>query len=289
VQYSLEEALVNLRRGGRSVGMSIGTIAIAFLTLGLFLLASANLQSVVDRWASAAEMSVYFRDDAEEAVREQLTEELKAHQAVAAVEYVTKEQALARFKQDFPELGDVAGGDNPFPASLEVRLRTDPASAGAADAMAGILADRPGVADVQYDRQWIDRLLAIVRSLRFAGAVVAAVLVLGAAFTVGAVVRLSLEGRRAEIDIMQLVGAPSAFVRGPSVVEGLLLGGIGAAVALAILWGGYVAMGTRLNDVVAALLPAGHVTFLSGGDVLLVLAAGLIVGALSGAIASAAA
>ena len=73
--------------------------------------------------------------------------------------------------------------------------------------------------------------------IRLAGLAIAAVLVLGAAFTVAAVVRLSLFARRDEIEIMRLVGAPFAFIRGPSVAEGTLIGGVGAALSLLVLWG----------------------------------------------------
>ena len=129
IGYAFTEALVSLRRSGRSAAMSIVTIAIAFLALGGFLLVSANLRALVDRWASSAELSVYLRDDGDNASRQALLEELSAHSAVAGVEYVSKDMALERFRRDFPELADVAeSADNPFPPSIEVRLHTDPES-----------------------------------------------------------------------------------------------------------------------------------------------------------------
>ncbi len=230
LSYAFREALVSMRRGGRSAVVSIVTIAIAFLTLGVFLLISFNLQRVAEQWAQAAEMSVYLDESLDEAGRAALTGELQQQSAVAAVEYVSKESALERFRQDFPELADIASRRQPV--SIVARSA---AALGAGRRRTRRrhwphrLTDRPGVADVRYDRQWLARLLAAVASIRVGGLIVAAVLVLGAAFTVAAVVRLSLESRHAELDIMQLVGAPSAFVRGPFVAEGTLLGGLGAA------------------------------------------------------------
>ena len=285
--YSFEEAWVNLRRAGRSAAMSVGTIAIAFLTLGGFLLLSANLEAVVERWSAAAEMSVYLRDDADQATREQMIAELSAHPAVMSVEYVPKDQALQRFNVDFPELGDVvASAENPFPPSLEVRLRTDAASAGAAEEVAAGLTERPGVADVRYDRQWLSRLLAVVTTIRLAGFAIAAVLVLGAAFTVAAVVRLSLQARQEELDIMQLVGAPFAFIRGPSIAEGTLLGGVGAALSLAILWAVFAGMRGRLSEALAGFGNVGELRFLAADHSILLVISGLIVGAVAGLIAS---
>ncbi|HXG90242.1 MAG TPA: ABC transporter permease [Vicinamibacterales bacterium] len=287
VRYALEQALVSLSRSGRSAAMSIGTIAIAFLTLGLFLLVSENLESVIQRWAAAAEMSVFLRDELDETTRGELMAELGAHRAVAAVEFVSKQDALARFKHDFPELGDLAeSSENPFPPSIEVRLHTDPASTGAAEAMAQQMAERSGVADVRYDRQWLGRLMAIVGAIRLTGLAIAAVLVLGAAFTVAAVVRLSLQARQDELEIMQLVGAPFGYIRGPSVAEGTFLGGIGAALSLLALWALFSAMRGRLSETIAGLANGGEVRFLGMADATGLVVAGLVVGALAGVIAS---
>ena len=285
--YAFREAFVSLRRSGRSAVMSMGTIAIAFLTLGGFLLVSANLQSVVDRWAAAAEMSVYLRDDFDPAARQALIDELQAHAAVAGVEFVAKEHALERFKVDFPELADVASATgNPFPPSIEVRLRTDPTSTGAAQGLAELLLQREGIVDVRYDQQWLARLLAVLASIRVAGFAIAAVLMLGAAFTVTAVVRLSLQARREELDIMQLVGAPFSFIQGPAVAEGTLLGGIGALVSLLVLWAVFATTRTQLNEVAAAWGSVGDLRFLGVGEAAFLLGSGLIVGGLAGLIAS---
>lgn len=285
VGYSVDEALNSLRRAGRSAAMSIGTIAVAFMTLGGFFLVSANLQSVVERWAAAAEMSVYLDGDVDEAARQALLDDLSAHEAVAAVEFVSSAQALERFTTDFPELGDLAASDeNPFPASLEVRLHTD--AAAAAEAIAAEVSDRPGVADVRYDRRWLARLVGMTTTVRAAGLAIAAVLVLGAAFTVVAVVRLSLIARRDELEIMELVGAPLGFIRGPFVAEGTLLGGIGAALALVLLYAVFAALRTRVQEVAAGFASVGDVRFLAVPEALLLVAAGVVVGALAGVVAS---
>jgi cell division transport system permease protein len=285
--YAFSEALLSLRRSGKSAAMSVGTIAIAFLTLGGFLLLSANLQSLVERWASSAELSVYLRDGMDDASRQALLDDLSAHDAVVGVEYVTKDLALERFRRDFPELADVAeSADNPFPPSIEVRLRTDPASSGAADAIATDLAERDGVVDVRYDRLWLSRLMAIIASIRLAGVTAAAVLVLGAAFTVAAVVRLSLQARREEVDIMQLVGAPFSFIRGPSIAEGTILGGIGAVLSLVILGILFAMTREQLAAALAEWGSIGALRFLGPSEVALLVASGLVVGGLAGLMAS---
>jgi cell division transport system permease protein len=287
-RYALDEALVSLRRNARSVAISVATIAVAFLTLGGFLVALANIEAAAARWAQAAELSVYLRDGIDETTRTTLARDLGAHAAVAEVSYVSKDDALQRFRQDFPELSDVAGSldTNPFPASLEVRLRPEAATADTAQTLAGEVGGRDGVADVQFDQRWIARVLALVSGVRLLGLGIGAVLLTGAAFTVAAVVRLSLVARQDELDIMALVGAPFAFVRGPFIAEGMLQGLAGASVALVALRVVFSLARGGAGDDLAGLLGTGQLRFLGVGAGFLLLAAGLAVGGVAGIAAS---
>jgi cell division transport system permease protein len=287
VGYAFEEAWTSLRRSGRSALVSIGTIAIAFATLGGFLLISVNVQSLLDTWLQSAEMSIYLHETASEQDRTTLETFLRSQPTVAAVEYVSRERALERFRTDFPELRDVTAGvgGNPFPAAFEVRLQT--AQGGeAADSLSKEIAGKPGVADVRYDRQWLSRLIGIVGTARMAAGLVAAILMLGAAFTVAAVVRLSLYARRDELEIMQLVGAPFSYIRGPAVVEGLLLGGAGAAVALVAVAFLHSTMARWLGTDLAGFAGIGQLRFLGLTEFVMMLLGGLGVGALAGTVAS---
>lgn len=286
--YAFEQAWVSLRRSGKSAIISIGTIAIAFVTLGGFLLVSVNVQRTMDRWLQAAELSVYLEDEVGDEARASLEAYLRAQRAVLEVEFITKSRALERFRADFPELGDVTESlnGNPFPASFEVRLQTGPAAEARADELARGVADRNGVADVRYDRRWLARLLAIVTGARVAGGIAAGVLMLGAAFTVAAVVRLSLHARRDEIEIMQLVGAPFSYIRGPFIVEGLLLGGIGAAVAFVAVGILFTMVGSWLGPGLAGLTGGEPLLFLGVREGAILLLGGLAVGAAAGALAS---
>ena len=288
VGYSFEEAIASLRRSGRSAVMSIGTIAIAFATLGGFLLASVNLQSVLNRWLEAAEMSVYLSDGVTDEERAAIEQFVRAQPEVAAVEFVSRERALERFRADFPELRDVADGvgDNPFPSAIEVRLKGSLAGDASAEQLSRQIAGRAGVADVRYDRRWLARLLGIVAGVRVGGAMVAAILMLGAAFTVGAVVRLSLYARRDELEIMQLVGAPFGYIRGPFVMEGLLLGVMGAAVAVVIVAGLHAALVRALGADLSGITGVQQLRFLGWQEMAGMVMGGLLVGALAGTVAS---
>jgi cell division transport system permease protein len=288
IGYSFEEAIASLRRSGRGVLVSIGTIAIAFVTLGGFLLVSVNVQGMLDRWLEAAELSVYMNDTATDADRRAIEALLRSNRVVAAVEYVPKEAALERFRADFPELADVTTSldGNPFPSAIEVQLRTEEGGDAAAEQLAREIEEHASVADVRFDRSWLARLVAVVSSARMVAAIVTGVLMLGAVFTVGAVVRLSLHARRDELEIMELVGAPFSYIRGPFVVEGLLLGGLGAALGLITISILYSVLSRSVGTDLGGLVADGQVRFLGFGEMFLMIVAGLAVGAAAGTLAS---
>src|SRR6516225_7096168 len=237
IQYAIEEAVLSLRRGRQAGALSTATIALALFVLGAFLVVTANLERLATEWGSVAEMSVYLKDDLTQDQRRAIEGELALGDVIASREYVSKADALARFRQTFSDLTSTVEtlGENPLPASYEVRLRSGAIVADSVDRLANRLRDTAGVADVRYDRQWLSRLLSIVAIVRRVGFGLGALLTLAAALTVANVVRLALYARRDELEIMQLVGAPTAYIRGPFVMEGVLQGGFGALIALAAL------------------------------------------------------
>jgi len=288
LRYSVEEALASLWRGRQSGLLSTGTIALALFVLGGFLLVTTNLQRLGAEWSSAAELSVYLRDGVTEAERGAVEVALAPSDIVAAHEFVTKDAALARFRQTF---GDLAGsmdslGANPLPASYEVRLKTGQSGQAAVEALGARLRQMAGVVDVRYDTQWLGRLLSAIAVVRGVGLAVGVVFSIAAALTVASVVRLALHARRDELEIMQLVGAPQAYLRGPFVVEGVFQGGIGAVVALLALAVTFGVLRASYLVPLAAAINLSSVSFLPFVWSLLLVVGGMAVGCLGGLVAA---
>ncbi|OFW21869.1 MAG: hypothetical protein A3H97_08335 [Acidobacteria bacterium RIFCSPLOWO2_02_FULL_65_29] len=288
LQYAFDEALASLWRGRTSGLLSTATIAVALFVLGAFLVATSNLERLGAEWSRAAEMSVYIDDETTPEMRSAVEAMLAPGPLIVSFRFVTKLEALERFKQTFADLAAAAEtvGDNPIPASYEVRLHTTPGSQDAVDELAARLRRSEGVVDVRYDRQWLDRLLAAVNVLQGVGLVLGAFLTVAAALTVANVVRLALYARRDEIDIMRLVGAPDAYIRGPFIMEGVLQGGMGAALALAALATVFLAIRGRYLMPLAAAVNLSSVRFLSLELCLVLLAGGMLVGCFGGLVAS---
>jgi cell division transport system permease protein len=286
LRYSFEEAISSLWRGRQSGLLSTGTIALALFVLGGFLLVTANLEQLGDQWSNSAEMSVYLKDDVNAAQQTAIEQLLAPGQTVAQREFVSKAEALNRFRRTFGDLSAAADGlgDNPLPASYEVQLRDG--STARVDDLAGRLRQLPGVADVRYDRRWLDRLMAAVTIIRGIGLLLGSVLTIAAALTVANVVRLALYARRDEIDIMELVGAPQAFIRGPFVMEGVLQGGAGALVALAALGVGFLVLRARYLAPFASVVNVASIRFLPLELCLFLVVGGMAVGCLGGLVAA---
>ena len=288
LRYSFHEALGSLWRGRQSALLSTSTIALALLVLGGFLIATANLQRLGAEWSSAAEMSVYLDDQITDAQRSAIEAALAPSEIVASREYVSKGTALSRFKETFSDLaGSIETlGTNPLPASYEVRLKAGPASEAGVDALGAKLQASAGVADVRYDRQWLSRLMSAINVIRGVGLLIGSVLTIAAALTVASVVRLALHARRDEIEIMQLVGAPTAYVRGPFVMEGVIQGGVGALVALVVLAAAFFALRSLYLVPLAAAMNMSSIRFLPAELAVLLVVGGMAVGCLGGLVAA---
>jgi cell division transport system permease protein len=286
LRYAFDEAILSLWRGRSSGALSTLTIALALFVLGAFLIATSNLDRLGREWNNSAEMSVYLDDAVTAAQRTAIEKMLASGSAVASQQYLSKAAALARFKKTFVDLNATLDGlgENPLPASYEVRLRGG-ADAGV-DLLLAELRQLPGVADVRYDREWLQRLSSAVSMLRGVGLALGALLTIAAALTVANVVRLGLFARRDELDIMQLVGAPQVYIRGPFVMEGTLQGGIGALLALLVLGAVFLGLKGRYLVPLAQTINLSSVSFLPLELSLLLVAGGMAVGCLGGLIAA---
>lgn len=288
IEYALREGWASLWRTRGSSAFAVVAIALAMLVLGAMWLVTWNVEQLLTRWTAAAEFSVYLRDDATSEQRGAVEALIDESGVAQGRQYVSKAEALTRFRQEFAELASLTDSfdDNPFPASVEVRVGLAPESDGRADALVSRVAALPGVADVQYDRDWLARMASGLSAVRGVGWALGVLMAVAAAITVAAVVRLGLHARRDEIEIMQLVGSPLAFIRGPFVAEGLMQGGLGALLALGLLWMGFAALQAGWADQLATLLDGGAVEFLPARFAASLVAGGMAVGAAGGFAAS---
>jgi cell division transport system permease protein len=288
LQYFFSEAATSLWRRRHGALLAIFAIASGLFIFGLFLLMTSNAGRLVQRWTDAAELSVFLRDDVTSEQLGAIEETVDRSGLAARREYISKDEARRRFRRDFRDLAVAADSLdlNPFPASVEVRLHGEHSGGDAVDALAAKLSATPGVADVRFDRRWLQRLLGALSLARGAGLFLAVVLALAAALTVANVIRLATYARRDEIEIMQLVGAPAAYVRGPFIAEGVIQGGVGAVIGLFLLWVTFAVISARYGRMASETLGLESLTFLPAGLTMAILAGGMALGCLGGLVAA---
>jgi cell division transport system permease protein len=282
--YFLEEAFTSLWRSRLINALSVGTIAISLFVLGAFLTVASNLDDVVTRWSEKVQVTFYLENGLAPHIRQSLEDRLRADAAVESVAGVSREEALRRFRDLYRDLRGLADdlGENPFPASLEVTIRDGHRGPDDVRRLAERYGEAPGVEEVQYDLLWIQRLSTAVRLVRGVGALLGGILVLAGVFTISNVIRLTVYSRQDELDIMRLVGATRAYVKGPFVVEGMVHGGLGGLVSVGLLW---VAFRILAQDALAAsdllgqavvFLPLELCVAIVGGGTLVGLAGSLV-------------
>lgn len=225
----------------RNPAMSLASTLTVMLMLTLFaffLTTDRGLQAAVAVLEGKVELAVFVDDNAKVSEVLALRARLEKDPAVARVDYVTKDQALERLKAIAANRPDLAVADldsNPLPASLEIKM-ADPREA---KRLGQDLKDEIGngvVYDVVDNPQVVDQLLTITRVLSIGGIAILGMMLFVALFVIVNTIRIAVHARRDEIEIMQLVGASDWFVRWPFILEGMLVGALGAVASLALIF-----------------------------------------------------
>jgi cell division transport system permease protein len=243
-----------LRGWVRNLGATapaLGSMTLLLLLSGLVGLSAFGIQRLAATQATdAAVLHVYLRDDAKPEDVAALRHDLSADRRVLGVSYTSKAVAL-QTAQHRPGMNDLAGAadENPFPASLDLRLRT----VQDVGALAGTVSAKPAVDPVlptSYSPGSNDRIQKALLIVSIAGGAFLLLMAFVAVAVTGNSIRSAIHARANEVAIMQLVGAPRWMVRGPFLVEGALTGGIAGLAA------GVVTLVTGV-----AVVAAGQSTF----------------------------
>ena len=240
--WFFREALRRIWVSKRTSLLAISMIAISLFILGACLLVADNLARAVERWQGKSRATVYFDAEATPDQIRTVDAYLAQHASLHTRRLITREQALARFKSMFTSLNDIVDrlDENPFPPSIEIDVTPQTIQSKSFADEIGTLRKLPAVDDVQFDWQWLTRLRRLVDIVNLAGLVAGGILAIAAAFTIANVIRLTMLMYREEIEIMRLVGATERIIRGPFLLEGILQGTIGGAVAVGLLFGVFV-------------------------------------------------
>jgi len=279
IDYALQESATNIRRN-----MFITVAAILVVGVSLFLGGSALLLQhatarASDQWTSQVEVAVFLTSDISADERTQLQSDLQAMPEVSRVIYESKAQAYERFKRLFANQPDIVNNTSAdaLPESFRVKLK-DPHQFGV---IRDRLTGRPGVYQIRDERQTVKELFRATETQRKMSLVNAIVVFFAAILLIATTIRMAIFSRRKEIGIMKLVGATNWFVRIPFMMEGIVQGLIGGALAVAML----VPARSLLSSTGPQLAFSQNFRFqVTYGDILLygsfLVAAGILIGVL---------
>ncbi len=278
--YLVKEALANIRLNRTTTIIAVATTAFTLACFGVFLLLYVNLRGIARSLQEDIKVMVYLSDDLSADALSDLQQRLKGEREVAAISYLSKDQALADFREQFPSEHHLLQGlgENPLPASLVVTVAPQFRSSESVRRWAERLKTVPGVAQVQYNQDWIESLGAIVGYIELASVAVGTVLSAASITIIANTIRLALYARRAEIEIMRLIGATGAFIKIPYLLEGAILGAVGGALSLSLLKAGFEFFKLQLGSPGRLLGVGTGFSFFPGHMSFLIVLAGLVLG-----------
>ena len=221
-----------------TIGVGIVTAAVLVVVVSMYLVGAVFVASfAVDRaltlQTKKVEVAVFLKRDVTAEEKDSIQRDLLAMTEVASVTYESKQQAYETFKKLFRDEPDIVQNTtaDALPESFRVKLKDPNEFTVVRDRLEG----RPGIDQIQDERRFLQRLLAVVRDVKVLGFALVVLLIIAAGVLIATTIRMALFARRREIAIMKLVGATNWFIRVPFMLEGMVQGIVGALLAMLLL------------------------------------------------------
>ena len=236
--FLTQEAFRTIRRHKGVMTISVVIMSLSLLMLAVFLLGTDNLLRFVGQAQEEMKIYVYLEDRVGNDQIPRLQHELLALDEVETVVFISKNQALAEFREQMDSGDDLltALETNPLPNSFwvtpEFQYRTKESMA----YLAGKITQIDGVEEVRYGEEFLDKFTTITRGAYYVDIVVGFIVILSAIFIISNAVRLTVISRRKNIEVLKLVGATNRFITMPFIIEGAFQGGIAAVFSLLLLF-----------------------------------------------------
>lgn len=267
VGYSMKQGVKNIGRNKMFSIASVATMAACIFLFGLFYAIVMNFNYIVEKAEEGVAITVFFDDDATESEKDDIGEKLEKAEGVLEVKYVSADEAWDKFKDDyFGESGELAEGfknDNPLANSDNYEVYM--ADVSKQKDVVSYAETLDGVRKVNKSDVVAKTLTSVNKLVGYISIAIIAILLAVSIFLISNTVTMGITVRREEIAIMKYIGAKDGFVRAPFVIEGLLIGVVGALIPLVLLYFmydkavAYVMTRFSLLNNIIAFLPVAHV------------------------------
>ena len=233
LSYSLKQALKQIWRNKVMSIASMFSITAMLLILALFFVLTVNVNMATEGLKDQFDtVEVFLLDDISANNLVQIQKSVRGMEEVDDVEYISKAQALEDFKVRFGENGYLLDGlaENPLPNSLRVTLN----DISKGEMVAEVCRNMDGVEDIRYYATEVSKILDITAILQKAALVIVAFLIIVSIVVVSNTIKITVEARKKEIAIMKYIGATNWFIRGPMLLEGVLIGLFSALISFGV-------------------------------------------------------
>lgn len=262
-QNFFRDAVHSIWRNSWMSVASIASVIAVLVILGFVLIFMGNIQYATNTVEDTIELKAFLDVDIGQKEIESIGEELNSYEKIQGIALETKDEALKNFSEQLGDRRDLMEGlqeDNPMPNSYVISLKNPDQAQEVAEYVNGL----EGVEEVKYGEEVVDKLLASTRFIRVFTIVLTLILAGVSIFIISNTIKITVFSRKGEISIMKYVGATNWYVRWPFVIEGAILGIIGALLAILILSYGYyyftgMAQSSALSLITSILVPAEQI------------------------------
>ena len=234
--YNAKQGVKNIKRNGMFTIASIGTMTACLFLFGIFYFLIVNLRSTMQSAETSVGVSVFFDEGISETVKSEIGVLIRNRSEVASCRYVSVEEAWESYKEKYisEENAKSFGDDNPLEDSdsYEVTLNDVTKQKELVEYISSI----KGVRSVLNSQELADWLSTVKKAVTYVSGAIVIILLCVAAFLISTTVTTGISVRKQELSIMKLIGASDRFIRAPFVVEGVIIGTIGAIIPLGILY-----------------------------------------------------
>jgi len=277
--YTLKQAFIQFGRNRSMSLISIFAITCMLLILSLFFIMFINVNAAAESVkGDYNSIEIFLLDETTPEQADVMVEDMKKQKGVSDAFYKTKDEAMAEFKARWGDNGYLLDGlaDNPLPNSIVVMI----SDLEQADALAAHAEEYEGIEDVKYYKSTVDKLLRATKFIQISAVILMIFLIIVSIIVVSNTIKLTVFNRSEEISIMKYVGATNWFIRGPFLIEGILIGVLSAVLALAITYLLYGQIVDIIGDQVYQMLstPMVPVGFLIYNFAWIFLALGVSIG-----------
>jgi cell division transport system permease protein len=253
LRYILSESVSGFKRAKLASAISIFTISISLVLLGIFATLSLNASRVLSEIRSRVEVEFFLSQSLKEKEAKLLAASLRSEPSVQTAVYISSDSAAQIFKSEFGEDVVAILGTNPLPASIKVKLKSEYATLDSLEPFVSMVKTRNGIVEARYNKEFLAGLDRNARILLYITCAIGLLISLAAIALISNTIRLIIMNKQEMIRTMVLVGATNGFIRSPFLIEGALQGFLGGVFAILLLAGVNVAVYQTYPDLYEAI------------------------------------